>query len=118
MQEQSSNMTTKEIAKILLANANKSFVQRILNKKESPILKNPDGTHSTHSMAYGKTDEGYVVFPTVLMTKDGSLRRLSPKEAFQQTQATKNYIPFQSEKAASDFSKQYKKFWGNDPTQY
>ena len=66
---------------ILKQNENKSFVQRILNREKYPVLQNPDGSESTHSMASGESDGRFFAYPTVLMTKDG-LKRFSNEEAF------------------------------------
>ena len=77
----------------------------------SPVLKNPDGTVSTHSMAYGEADGKYYVYPTVVMGGGDKLQRLSGDDAWNNAMQTENYIEFGSEKDAEWFSKNYKKYW-------
>ncbi len=104
-----------EIIKILADNADKSFVKRVMNPKNYGVLKNPDGSISTHSMSWGEDDQGKVyVYPTVLMEKDGSLRRYSDNEAWRHTQATGNFIEFPSREKADWFTKNYKRIWKGD----
>ena len=100
-----------DIYKILNDNKDKSFVKRILNRKAYPVLKNPDGSVLTHSMAWGEFDGKYYVFPTVLQTKDGSLQCYSNDEAWKHTQATGNFIVFDSPDEAAWFSEHYKDIW-------
>ena len=92
-------------------NSDKNFVQRILNPENHGVLKNEDGSHSTHSMAWGQAGEGkYIVFPTVV-SKDGGLKRLSDREAFKHAAENKEAIVFDNPEEAEWFSKNYKKYW-------
>jgi len=54
----------KFIKNVLEKNNNKNFVKRILKKDDYGVLKNPDGTHSTHSMAYGSVGDMWYYFKT------------------------------------------------------
>ena len=103
----------QKVLAILEANKNKSFVKRILDKDKYPILKNVDGSYSTHLMSWGEKDGKYYVFPTVLLAPGGKLKRYTPKEAWQHTQASGNYIVFDNPKDADWFSKKYKLYWRN-----
>lgn len=48
-------------------------VKRRINAMRNTKRKNPDGTVSTHKMAWGGNDEeGYSVYPTIFPNKDGS----------------------------------------------
>ena len=102
----------KKATKILMENSDKPWVQRILNYKEgeSPVLQNEDGTVSTHSMAWGQVDDKYIVYPTVLMGREGKLQRLSDGDAIKNARETGNFIPFDSEREADWFSRKYKLF--------
>lgn len=103
-----------DISKILSENKNKSFVQRILNPHAYPVLQNPDGTVSTHSMAWAEANDGkFYVYPTVLTTPKGQLVRHSDDDAWKHTQATGNFLVFDSAEEADYFSKHYKDAWDN-----
>ena len=104
-------MDLEKINKILESNKNKSFVKRILDPNNFPILKNNDGTYSTHSMAWGESDGKFYVYPTVLLTGSGELKRFTPEEAWRHTQKTKNYIVFDNASDADYFSQHYKDIW-------
>lgn len=97
---------------ILKKNTDKGFVKRILNKENSPVLDNGDGTVSTHSMSWGEADGRYFVYPTVLVTGDGTLKRFSNKDAWRNVMKTGNYIEFDSPEEADWFSRRYKSVWG------
>ena len=99
------------IRKILELNKHKSFVQRILDPKNSPSLDNKDGTRSSHSMAWAESDGRYFVYPTVLRTESGELKRFKDNEAWRETQKSGNYIEFKSAQDADWFSKNYKRVW-------
>jgi hypothetical protein len=46
-----SPVDTESIRETLRANRGKNFVQRITNVSDWPVMKNPDGSYSTHRMA-------------------------------------------------------------------
>ena len=98
-----------KLQKIVDANKEKSFVQRILNPQLR--LDNQDGTYSTHSMSWGQAGDKFIVFPTVLKSQDGALKRYDPREAWKHTQQTGNFIIFDSGEDAEWFSQNYKKLW-------
>ena len=101
-----------KIVQILVNNSDKSFVKRIMNPKKYGTLKNRDGSVSTHSMAWGETDDGRVfVYPTVLMQKNGTLKRYGNEEAWRHTQETGNFIEFPTRDEADWFTKNYKRVW-------
>ena len=100
-----------KITNILLDHASKNFVNRILNRSLFPVLKNPDGSVSTHSMAWGESDDGKMfVYPTVIQGKNG-LERLSDDDAWNYAHKTGELIEFPSRQKADWFSKKYKLFW-------
>ena len=99
-----------DIVKVLKENSQKQFVKRILNPSQYPVLNNNDGSHSTHSMAWGEKDGKYYVFPTVLNTGD-KLKRFEDDVAWDYTQKTGNYIVFDNPEDAQYFSEHYKDFW-------
>lgn len=102
-----------EIMRVLNANADKSFVKRILNRDKYPVLDEGNGQHATHKMAWGETDtpkgKKYVVFPTVLF--DGKKLADYGDKAFGHAMKSGNYIEFDDPKQAEWFSKEYKKAW-------
>jgi len=101
----------EKLLEILNSNANKSFVKRILHKGQYPTLDNGDGTVSTHSMSWGDADGRYFVYPTVLYTKDKTLKRYNNDAAWIHAMQTGNFIEFHSPQEADWFSKNYKKIW-------
>ena len=98
-------------ANILADNADKNFVDRIINKDKYPTLPNQDGSHSTHSMAWGEADGKYHVFPTVIQGADGNLERLSGDDAWKHAHDTGEFIEFNPPEKADSFSRDYKKVW-------
>ena len=100
------------IKRILRQNKNKSFVQRILNPQNYPVLKNIDGSTSTHSMSWGETEGKFVVFPTVLYdNKINKLKRFDSRDAYNRAMRSKNFIMFDDATEADWFSKSYKQIW-------
>ena len=80
------------------------WLQRIANYQDYPVLLNPEGTHSTHSMMWGESDGKYVVFPTVVMQGD-SLVRLNPQDALRHAAQTNSLLRFDTPEEAQSFSK-------------
>lgn len=103
-------MDKKRLYDILTTNADKDFIQRIIFKDDSPILKNKDGSYSTHSMTWGQFGDKYRVFPTVLRDGDG-LKRFKPGEAWERVEKTGDYIEFDSAEEADYFFWNYKRYW-------
>ena len=109
-------MDDQQIAKILQENNHLGFVKRVLNLDNYEPLDNGDGTISTHSMSAEVTENGeWRVFPTVLMTSTGKLKRFHFRDAQRIADETGNYVSFGKDKnAAIDFSKTYKRAWEPD----
>jgi len=103
-------MDYKTLTKILESNKNKSFVKRILEPDQYPVLQNDDGTVSTHRMSWGQAGDKYIVFPTVLYNGK-KLQAFDPNDAFQHVIKSKNYILFDSPEEADAFTKRYKDYW-------
>lgn len=61
--------------------SNANFVKRLQDPNRK-YIKNPDGTISTHRMAYVTTDEDAIVYPEV-QEINGRLMRVAPEEAFE-----------------------------------
>jgi hypothetical protein len=104
---------TDKIRKILEQNADKDFVQRILDPDNSPSIDLGDGWTGTHLMAADIDDETgkWLVYPTIVRI-EGELRQLNVEEAFHHAKATGQYIDFGDKKdEAIEFSKNYKKVW-------
>ena len=100
-----------QISKVIYDNADKSFVERIIFPKKFPVLDNGDGSFSTHSMGSAEVDGMHIAFPTVLMNGEGNLQRFDANEAIGHALRTKNFIEFDNEADANDFSINYKQFW-------
>lgn len=97
------------IADILNRHSNLNFVQRVMSPDKFPVINNPDGSVSTHKMAWGSYGNQHVVFPTIVYDeKTGTLKDLG-KEAFDYAIKNKQYIPFNNPKEAESFSINYKK---------
>lgn len=94
---------------LLLKNRKKDFINRIIRVNDFPVLKNRDGSVSTHSMSYGELDGKYYVYPTVVY-RDGKMQRLGPDTAWTQAFTTGDYLEFDNEEDAADFSREYKSF--------
>ena len=95
----------------LAANAKKPFVQRIRRTDNYKPLDMGNGETRTHFMEYGERDGKFFVYPTVLMSPDGTLKQFSSDEAQMHSIATGNIINFDSEEQAAFFSKHYKRFF-------
>ncbi len=103
------------VAPILQANANKNFVQRILNPKAYPVLPLNNGDYATHRMAWGETDGKYVAYPTVIYESNTKqLKQLEDDEAFKYAMRNNEYIPFKTSQEADWFSQNYKAVWGKN----
>lgn len=79
-----------------MAKKTTNFESRIktMNSPKALKLKNPDGSYSTHSMAYASTDRGYIAYPTVVEINKGTLTRLSGDVAAKYALATGEYKQF------------------------
>ena len=95
---------------VMNQNKDKSFVNRILNPQNSPVLKH-DGGIATHRMAWTEADGRYFAFPTVLLEGNGQLKDYG-NSAWDAVRKTGNYIEFKNPQEADFFSKRYKGAWG------
>lgn len=103
-----------DVLRILMQNANKSFVKRILQPNAYPTLDLGDGNIATHKMAWSSVNSGdgktkYVVYPTVLY--DGEKLVDYGDKALDTVLKSNNYIEFDSPEQADWFSRQYKLAW-------
>lgn len=99
-----------KLARILAQNAEKSFVQRILQPENYPRLDLGDGNYATHKMAWTEADGRYYAYPTVMY--DGKkLTEYDPQTAFQHAVKSGNVIAFDDPSEADWFSKNYKQWW-------
>jgi hypothetical protein len=73
-----------------MANASKSFVQRILQPSAFPKLDLGNGQFATHKMAWAEKGGKYYVYPTVLY--DGKKLVDYGDKAFDQVMKNGNYI--------------------------
>ena len=107
------NFGTQIQSPTIPADSKLNFEQRILKPNAYPAIDNGDGSQSTHRMAYGGVDNGYVVFPTIVQGKDGKLQELDDKAAFEYAMKNKEYRMFDKEEDAASYAEGgYKKFWG------
>jgi len=106
------------IESILQQNAEKPFVDRILNRQNYPVLSMGEGNYATHKMSWGQIGNKYRVFPTILYDQVGrQLKEFAPRDAFNLTtvpnmEGLDNYIDFDTPEEADYFSKNYKSVWG------
>jgi len=108
-------MELEQIFSTLISNAEKGFVKRILSPEKYPTLPmgrdaNGNERTSTHIMSYGEADGRYYVFPTVVFDGKG-LHQLSASDASRNALENNEAIWFDSEKDASEFSQEYKRYW-------
>lgn len=95
-------------------NTQLNFEKRILFPSHYPVLKNSDGSVSTHSMAWGDSDGKYYAYPTVVPTADGKqLIRLPDQAAFFHAMDSGEYRTFTTPEDAEAYaSGGYKNSWG------
>ena len=100
-----------EIFKILDRNRGKNFVERII-RTDAPALQNPDGSISTHEMAWGEAAGRFFVYPTIVQ-QGVELNRLDDSAAFRYAIENQEFIEFDSAAEADWFSRNYKAIWGS-----
>lgn len=88
-------------------NANKQvpFVDRILNPSNYPVRNNKDGSHSTHLMSVAGVDDKFIAYPELRWVNGKWVQNQNPDSALKD----KDFIWFNTQKEAEDFSKNYKK---------
>lgn len=90
-----------------------NFEKRVLNPSAYPVLKNEDGSISTHSMAWGGGDGKFFAYPTVVQGPDGNLVRLDDRTAWAHAMETKEFREFATPEDADAYaSGGYKSSWG------
>ena len=97
---------------ILMENANKTFVQRIISPDRFPTLDAGNGAVATHRMAWNEAGGRYFVYPTVLY--DGKGLKDYGDAAWDQAVKSGNFIEFKTPQDAEWFSKRYKGAWGGE----
>lgn len=108
------NSETRRVRAILGQNANKNFVDRILNRDKYPSVDNGDGTRSTHQMAWSEVNGKYVVYPTILWNGRSLVQFKTPRDAYDAAMRAGEYIEFNSPDEAEWFSQRYKTVWGDE----
>lgn len=102
-------MDEAQLRKLLQANAQIPFVQRILNPNDSPTLDLGQGVHATHLMATAEVDGKYIAFPTVQM--DGEVLKDFGDQALDRALESGDFMEFKTPAQADWFSKNYKNYW-------
>jgi hypothetical protein len=91
-----------------------SFMKRVLNPSQFPVLKNEDGSVSTHMMEDAEVDGKFVAYPTIVQKASGELGRIEG-DALVLAMDTGNYVEFDTQEEASEFAMGgYKEFWGKE----
>jgi hypothetical protein len=110
----------KEFAKAAVENNRDiPFVKRMIDPDIAKPIKNEDGSVSTHKLAWGSTDDGYVVYPTVQTFVNpmgqAELQEIEDKDqAYNRAKATGNVLRFDSEEEAKSFADgAWKDFYGD-----
>ena len=108
-------LVKRDYSQILAENADKPFVDRILNPGNYPLperQRDEEGQtyYETHRMSYSEGDDGkFYVYPTVYQAEDGTYHKsTNPDEAYDRAMKSGDYIQFDDERAAEDFSVNYK----------
>ena len=90
-----------------------NFEQRVLQPSKYPVIKNEDGSITTHRMAWGGDPGNYMAFPTVIQDSPNSLRQLDDREAMQHALKTGEYRAFSKPEEAEAYAAGgYKVQWG------
>ena len=91
-----------------------NFEQRVLYPDRYPVIKNKDGSVSTHRMAYAGIDDGFIAYPTIVqMGNSPQLIQLDDDQAFEYAMKNGEFRKFAREEEASSYAEGgYKKFWG------
>lgn len=82
------------------------FIDRINNPEKYPVIKNKDGSVSTHRMAAEVDENGnWFVFPTIVMLPSGELYEFkSNQQAMDYNLRTGNYLPMKDKDEAIDYA--------------
>jgi len=85
---------------LLTANKDKLFIDRMINSNKYPVRNNLDKSHSTHKLAWGESDNGYVVYPTINYKDNNLFEDPKGKYAFDNN----DFIEFKDQKLAERFA--------------
>ena len=92
---------------------NVKFMNRLINRENYPMIRNPDGSYSTHRMAWSESEGKYYVFPTMEMIGEELIDLPSAGiDPFEHAMQNKNFIEFSTAEEADWFSQNYKKYLG------
>jgi len=89
-----------------MADNTPEFIDRINNPEKYPVIKNKDGSISTHRMAAEVDESGnWFVFPTIVMLPSGELYEFKDsQQAMDYNLRTGNYLPMKSKDEALSYS--------------
>lgn len=108
----------RKVQRVLRANMDKDFVQRISDNKTAPAIINPDGSESTHEMATAEAEGMHYVYPTIMRDERGILKRYhDPADkfaAFREATKRGEAIGFKTQKEAEWFEKNWKRTWNKN----
>ena len=106
-------MDYEAIVNILNANSGKNFVRRILNPEAYPVMDLGGGVTASHQMEYSEAGPNkFIVYPRIAY-ENKELKNYGD-DAFDRALKSKDYISFDNEADAKDFSKNYKKYWDKE----
>ena len=97
----------QDVSKNLLAkNSHLNFIQRAIDPDKYPVIKNDDGSFSTHLMAWGEGPKGKpIVFPTIVQQKDGTLKKFdNMDDAYNHAVKNNEYVETPNDETAAYFS--------------
>lgn len=83
------------------------FLDRVNNPEKYPVIKNKDGSISTHKMAAEVDADGnWFVFPTIVQLPSGELYEFKDNaKAMEYNLKNNNYLPMSGKKEALDYAK-------------
>jgi hypothetical protein len=106
-------MDYEKLKTILNENQSKNFVRRILNPEAYPVMKFGKDSVATHQMEYSEAGPSkFIVYPRIAY-ENKELKNYGDG-AFDRALKSKDYITFDNEKDAADFSKNYKEYWDRE----
>jgi hypothetical protein len=106
-------MDYEKLKSVLNENQGKNFVRRILNPEAYPVMNLGKGVVATHQMEYSEAGPNkFIVYPRIAY-ENKELKNYGDG-AFDRALKSKDYITFDNEKDAADFSKNYKEYWDKE----
>jgi hypothetical protein len=89
--------------------ARPAYQDRIDNPENYPVIRNDDGTVSTHRMATMEQDGVHYAFPMIAQLEDGSLHEFqNPADALRYNRMFNNVKAFDDHKTADEYARNYK----------